>query len=50
MVNGMKQIEIELEQGESLVEAMKRMVFQSNEQDSELLYRTVLAILNYYDT
>lgn len=49
MVHGMKQIEIRVEQGESLIEAMKRMVFQSNEQDSELLYKTVIDILNYQE-
>lgn len=48
-VHGMKQIEIKLEQGESLIDAMKRMVFQSNEQDSELLFETVRDILNYHE-
>ena len=45
----MKQIEINIEQGESLIDAMKRMVFQSNEQDSELLFETVRDILNYHE-
>lgn len=43
----MKSIEIRIEDGESLLDALKRTVFESNEEDARVLYDTVIDMMDW---